>query len=1170
MNLYPIRSTIARLNNPLNRQTSGDNSIRPYAREAVRRDQAEQKRFQPLKLIFDLLQRGQYLTANMADEIEESFRTGRPLGESTAQVIKAAWEGLTGARKGDWETLLFGGRIEGTSPEAGERAGWIPGEWGDAPLIKWGGEGTSGIAEGILRPRKLIGLAANIALDPTTYIGLGPTKAAQATAGKFAKDALKLKLATMEADDFAKLGLKFSEAAGKNVDDVAKLLQKSSVGKRFVEETYNKAFQTALRNPVTPQTLEDSLLKITSERLAENQGLEPLLRSIAGGYEHTGERAFRAFGKEVGVGVRQPMAPIQAWDTLKARFETTKPGAKLKDAWWSVMNNGPVGQIKRLLGIRNPYEQMVHLTKRRISDTGMFAAGEQEAAKFNQLFKGLDEETKDRALKIMVSAESRVNPEEGIGYLSQQLLDPAFQKMHDITPDEISKFQGLFGKLKQISDEWISKEKEAAALAGLPFDAEPKIVYIPQKVGAGSTAGSQLRRGGEAGTGATGFTKHKTMSVDQRIKNNAYLFDYLMHDKLKAAFDASGATDYAQWLEEWVRKNNLVETALDLQTAFTLRGMDHAKAMARYNMVDEFRQFGIPIKDVASADPRLASSVMTYGEGTSKLGLYKVDILGFDQYVFDEEVAKTLTHAKPLLSGDAATQEFAKAFGWMTQWWKSTVLLTPGYHVRNWISNNVTGFLKYGPRWMNEQKYFGPTYVGTMYALHPENYMDLITKDLKVNSAWVQQQLNKRVGDFSVRELADYFRSTGLVTARTQATEEISQKFAKTWMEKASPKNFAPVKISQKLGDVIENTSKFKSALLDMEDMVGKGAHEGLDLAERLAMNKQYLDFADQEAKKWFIDYSDLTDFEKSKLAKVIPFYSWIRHNLANQLSGLALYPEMYSVIPKVREAATSDKDFDYQLMPEYMENQGYYPVGQTKPGNFIMRWANIPLEDLNKIPILFEEGNIFKPRLNTQEFVDDIMAMAHPLIKSAVELGTGYDVFHKREIRPFERASPVFQYLTNSPRVIKFLDGAMRMAGFEDGIKIRPSRDGKEVQINGKVQRFLENNLPALRTLDIILGGTEVASEQFNGKVEKWVEDTFGKKDYYTGLEELFQITSPLAGVKFKEFNEDQARILKEAQLYAEAQRLKQRDSTPTRAQETRAARARVSRETRNRRLFR
>jgi len=389
-------------------------------------------------------------------------------------------------------------------------------------------------------------------------------------------------------------------------------------------------------------------------------------------------------------------------------------------------------------------------------------------------------------------------------------------------------------------------------------------------------------------------------------------------------------------------------------------------------------------------------------------------------------------------------------------------------------------------------------------------------------------------------------------------------------MEKASAKNFPVFKLSQRIGDFNENTAKFKSALMDMEDMIGKGGQTAGDLSERLATQKQYLEYADQEAKKWFIDYSDLSEFEKKTLGKVLPFYSWLRHNIANQISGLTLYPEMYSVIPKVRGALTNDEDFDYTIMPDYMKNQGYYPMGQTEPGNFLMRWANLPIEDLNKIPVLFEEGNILRPKFSGREILDDIMASAHPLIKTAVEMATGYDVFHKREIRPFERASPVFQYLTNAPRTIQFLDGAMRYLGFDEGIKINVGRDGKEVQLNGKVERFLETNLPALRTLDLILGGSETLIEQFDERFEKLIERTTGKKDYYKGLEELFQITSPLAGIKFKEFNEDQQRILKEAQLYAEAQKAKQRDTTPTRAQETRNAKARVSRETRNRRLFR
>ena len=270
MNLSPLRSTLSRFSSPLAQKGGIDLSLAPYVPQVVAEEQQKQRGFQPLQMVLDVLQRGQYLTANMADEIQQSFQNGTPLGTATVNVLRAALQGISGKRKGDWETLLFGGNIVG----GGQREGWLPENLktgADEPLIRWGAEGSTGLAEGILRPKKLIGLAANVALDPTTYLTFGASKLAQATASRFAEDVLKLTVATMGPDDFAKLGLRFGEKVGKNVENVLKAVRGggNDIAKRHFADIYNKAYQNALRNP-SEKVMQDIApkLEIAGQRAA--------------------------------------------------------------------------------------------------------------------------------------------------------------------------------------------------------------------------------------------------------------------------------------------------------------------------------------------------------------------------------------------------------------------------------------------------------------------------------------------------------------------------------------------------------------------------------------------------------------------------------------------------------------------------------------------------------------------------------------------------------------------------------------------------------------------------------------------------------------------------------------------------------------------------------------
>ena len=76
--------------------------------------------------------------------------------------------------------------------------------------------------------------------------------------------------------------------------------------------------------------------------------------------------------------------------------------------------------------------------------------------------------------------------------------------------------------------------------------------------------------------------------------------------------------------------------------------------------------------------------------------------------------------------------------------------------------------------------------------------------------------------------------------------------------------SFAPFKWSQETGSYIESSQRFQLFLHELKKM-GGGTNRQLWAHE--------IEAAKFEAKKWMLDYSDLTDFERSWMRGTFPFY---------------------------------------------------------------------------------------------------------------------------------------------------------------------------------------------------------------------------------------------------------------------------------------------------------
>jgi hypothetical protein len=1114
--------------------TPSEQQLRPY----IQAEQAKRKKkrnwLKPIEVIFDILQRGQYVTANVAEQMTRNVRGGEGVLKG---VGREAWQGLTGQDKGDWEHVLFGGADKGKESEEFEGIFKDAGEGWEKPLL---GEWAKGKPVIGATGRGLTGLAANILLDPTTYISFGTTSGARAAATKYADDVAKLalkgmaknpemlaKLAKVGGDDLVKQIVKLADT---NAPEALKLLQKYAGTdlSRHMAKVVKGAKKEGLRLPEKAlkgkmlgqvgelrtaagrkvkegvgkkiASLGDELAdygpaKGLSDLINESVGkyvshkeattglkyLDDLAKSIgAGRYGGAGTRTARFMRKEIGTGERYP-AVLQAWDKVGKWFADSKMGGYFSDAWWSVMNKGPVGKLKKMFNVRNPYQEILARTVQdaRAATTDTIARTQQG---LKDLFKTLEPDDLHAIREVMIAGQ-------GGGDLRTLAANMG------VLPERIDLVMETVGSINQLTQSW-SQRLQKLVQDGIIRDVGEIENYLP------------IRRTG------TGFYKKAPTEVSAR--HPGFLFARTTTWGEQVQSEAAKLRFLFPEISEEAASKLVKEGAGDVQTdLFQMlmgRGMAQARLEQRSSIIKQFREMGFNLKQAGEMNDELAKVMVNNATVLQQFGLKAVADDALEGYLFDKEMADILERAIKVTANDESLKIFSDAIGSFTAWWKAWATASPGFHFRNHYSNNVTGLLKHGVEWLNPKANF-EAWAGTVAALSPKDaFKKLIAEGVDAPTA--NAILAKSYGGKTVEELSNYASRNGVIARHVMgfdapATLDDVMKKGDSF-KKINPlsKEFAPLQGSYQLSQYVENTSRFHSFLLDYKRAVKQGSNP-----------ETAMEYAKYEAKKWFIDYDDLSMFEKNVMKKVIPFYTWLRKNIANQIHGMFDFREMYSMLPKMIKGQGGVEKGD---MPEWMRDAGFIDIGE-EDSKATMFWPNLPHMDLNKIPIQFQmtEAGIPVPRWGGDEVLRDVISNSHPLIKTAVEMVGRRDVFYGEELDENLKAPRLTRFLAGKEgdaRVLGWLDGFLRMAGWERGLDPDVNEDG-QLTLNPIVVKALDNNVLFLKRIPQYFDLPEVvlpALEEAKNKVGS-VGD-YEKADQQ--IEEIFQILSFYAGIKMKQLD--------------------------------------------------
>jgi hypothetical protein len=141
---------------------------------------------------------------------------------------------------------------------------------------------------------------------------------------------------------------------------------------------------------------------------------------------------------------------------------------------------------------------------------------------------------------------------------------------------------------------------------------------------------------------------------------------------------------------------------------------------------------------------------------------------------------------------------------------------------------------------------------------------------------------------------------------------------------------------------------------------------------------------AAMSVKKHLFDYSELTDFERSTLKRVMPFYSWMRNNVPLQVESLLKQPGKFATKEKLISALEDDSAPDRELYPEWMRKAGIVRRGPARNGVALAytRAGYDPSMDIGRYSGV--EGG----------FTEAFLGSLHPLAKAALAQVMGADPF--------------------------------------------------------------------------------------------------------------------------------------------------------------------------------
>ena len=888
------------------------------------------------------------------------------------------------------------------------------------------------------------------------------------------------------------------------------------------------------------------------------------------GLDHAGESAFKLFRKELNAGTHEGFnnAATQ-WDAFKAALGNKqnvirKKGSTYSDAWWSLMNTSIVGRARRLLGFSNPYETMLKVKERDASEAMEYS--------IQKSVQGIQERLKDFSDDDKLEYVYLKSLKERIGQ-KEKYAGMDFATFIRATADKV---KADTGHAVEITDEGLDAlvkiDQEAGSVFANLKESEDvwsalgysnEIKELPDYLTFVSQGGrpTPVGPGTKLGTQAQSFTKTKKKGLYRSI-----------------AEQTSALRDIVDMPDEQIAglfSDNVTSTNMNLDEILASRVIQHYKLNKRVDMIEAFKPFGIKLDEITVPNQHVDpfSRSHTKGEGfiafsdesgdalnaarkegramqgnmassdyAGLMGLEGVDDSYFDGYLFDQNVASIIDRTIKFSSNDPDVQALQNVFSGYTHLWKTTVTSNPGFHLRNFYSNMATLFQQHGLDAIDGEAAKDAA-IATLVSL---NGVAKAAERLGMSEEVVRSALGKTYGSHTLGELAEYARKKGIISMTFGGRDT---KEAVVDLLGTGNKNVLEVisKASRDVGSHIESFAKMDSFLIGAKKMAKNGD-----------MTPTMLEYAKNESKKWFIDYEDLTAFEKDTMKKVFPFYTWLRRNIANQVGQIVAvenWPTM--ALPQKLIRSFKDTSVDMSKMPGYQREEGAVPVGRDNDDNIIFMYSQLPMNDLNKLP--FRSGSTLKEALGNSfdSFMHTMIDSAHPFLKAGLSM---YDYISTddRDKQKKETSG------TAEDMALAVTDSVLRLFGE----KATERGENGRIMVDSDILETIRALAPQVRTIDRLLSGPKTVTTVLSFDTDEVLSEVAAQATKADKTRVLWNALSFYAGVRGTSVDEKEERYRRAQGIYYSALDEKNKVQKKTSGYKSRSLKSRRQMEKTYRRL--
>jgi hypothetical protein len=792
----------------------------------------------PVQVLFDILSRGQYASANTVKKIVE----GKPL-----EVPKAAWEGLIGKEKGNYRDIIE--QVAPNVPDAVKNIG---------------------------------GFIGDVVLDPTTYLSGGTTKLGKLKTISKGREGLEALKDLKTAEELAKTGKLTEDAAnllnksktftGKTAKDVIKNIDKvlEPSGKNLTEKAAKG--EVSLINfagkPILPKGVNKKIFEVadkTGDALKQNESFQNI-------YSKFNTKPFKATDEEEAVyNLNKQRQNAMNFENQKA-IELGKDLSKEADV------------LKK---------------KHNLTDSDLFDILEKKTSSERRYktIGGVDRRKNPVLREVMNNIGEKYAPNNRESWVNiAKKLETYLRKKGDLTTQDVINFFGTPLAKKEIGD--ARKLIPAATIKKITaYEEKGRFLDIVDKLKKKKPISSLSQ---ETAEDLMAFRKKvndlnkQNLKMEEAVgvKTNTFWSPSINYVPRVATKEAKEGFKATKNTEPFISNIPVVNTKAGYQ-----KGRKTSELLATQVTTKDGQKIFIDnpaiaqaIRNAASGKVRSNAEFLDNVINNPKLSALKdnapenfrdVKLPGFwekgEYKVWDPYNGKT----KGLRFHPAAAEAIEKTFipkesGMLekfleskpikklddiqNKWWKPRALASPGAVFRNAVGNIIN-----------------PTLIGTA-PTQVKNAFDIVGgKQGKIVDA-----LGKTYTFDQVREYIDRLgvRGTGGYASDIESAvlEQVKKPTKGQLLNPLGGQN-AYVRGVRKANETVEDVFRVNVFV----DQLKKG----------YSPQK-----AAEQVEKVLFNYGDLTDFER-KLKKAFPFYTWYKNNAKLQLEGLITQPGKYALIPK-------------------------------------------------------------------------------------------------------------------------------------------------------------------------------------------------------------------------------------------------------------------------------